>query len=218
MSRFPRALVQLLAFLPVVTIATAINHPHLVESRGSMSNLNATINSTNHDRANCCLTGPKQTAKICEIIDAKIPGRISFPGHALYNVSQLSYYADQERALEPSCIFRPANAAEVSQFVKLMNTDCGRGQGRKGRHARPQFAIRGGGHTLFGGAANIQGGITVDMRSMNSLVLSEDHTVTSIGSGGIWSDIYPQLVPHNLTVLGGRVPGVGVGGFLTGGT
>lgn len=38
-----------------------------------------------------------------------------------------------------------------------------------------------------------------------------------IGGGGIWSDIYPQLVPHNPTIMGSRVPGIGVGGFSTGG-
>ncbi|KAA6409649.1 MAG: FAD-binding domain-containing [Lasallia pustulata] len=49
------------------------------------------------------------------------------------------------------------------------------------------------------------------------MVLNEDQKVPFIGGGGIWSDIYPQLVPHNPTIMGSRVPGIGVGGFSTGG-
>ncbi|KAK2616399.1 hypothetical protein QQS21_000640 [Conoideocrella luteorostrata] len=142
----------------------------------------------------------------CKIIDAKIPGRISYPNSATYNSSASSYYSDQERELHPGCIFRPTTTSEVSQFVKLV-TSC----------EGAQFAVRGGGHTLWTGAANINGGITVDMRLMKSFALSPDKKIAHLGAGGIWNEIYPQLVPHKLTAMGGRVPGIGVGGFVTGG-
>jgi FAD binding domain len=159
--------------------------------------------------------GLKKPADICQRIDARIPGRISYPGDSVYSDSQSSYYTAQERDLSPGCIFRPQKTSEVSQFVKLIHADGGDGNAS---YSTPQFAIRGGGHTLFSGAANIAGGITIDMRAMDSLVLSEDRKMVSIGGGGIWSHIYPQLVPHNLTVLGGRIPGIAIGGFATGGT
>ncbi|CAN8104626.1 unnamed protein product [Discula destructiva] len=57
----------------------------------------------------------------------------------------------------------------------------------------------------------------MDLRALDSVVLSQDQRVASVGGGAIWSDIYPQLIPYNLTVMGGRVVGVGVGGYLTGG-
>ena len=41
-------------------------------------------------------------------------------------------------------------------------------------------------------------------------------TVT-IGTGLIWDDVYAALDPHNLTVVGGRESGIGVGGFVLGG-
>lgn len=71
---------------------------------------------------------------------------------------------------------------------------------------------------IWEGAANIQGGITVDMRAMNETVLNEGKTIVSLGPGGIWTDVYAFLDPHNLTVMGGRVNGIGVGGFSLGGT
>ena len=158
--------------------------------------------------------GLQQTTTICKFVDSRIPGRISYPGNSVYNDSQSSYYSGQERDLKPSCVFRPNNTSEVSQFVQSIIAD---GNNGNTSYSTPLFAIRGGGHTLFRGAANIDGGITVDLRSMNSVVLSKDQKVASIGGAAVWSDVYPQLVPHNLTVMGGRVPGIAIGGFSTGG-
>jgi len=143
----------------------------------------------------------------CEAVAAKLPGRISYPDSKTYNLSISSYYGGQERALQPSCVFRPTTTDEVSQFVKIMTSDT----------CQSKFAVRGGGHTFCAGAANIEPGITVDMRLMNHIELSKDKKVASIGGGTVWDDAYSQLAPHNLTVLGGRVPGIGVGGFATGG-
>lgn len=38
-----------------------------------------------------------------------------------------------------------------------------------------------------------------------------------VGAGLVWDDIYAALDPHNVTVVGGRVSGVGVAGFTLGG-
>ncbi|KAI1172034.1 oxidoreductase FAD-binding protein [Nemania sp. FL0916] len=154
--------------------------------------------------------GIRRDVTICQQIEFQLPGRVSYPGNTGYEETLSSYYSGQERDLQPACVFRPTATHDVSYFVKTITTS-------GGGKPSSQFAIRGGGHTLFRGAANINGGITVDMRSMNSLTLNKDQTVASVGGGGIWSDLYPQLVPHNLTVVGGRFPGIALGGFLTGG-
>jgi len=39
----------------------------------------------------------------------------------------------------------------------------------------------------------------------------------AIGTGLIFDDVYAALAPHNVSVLGGRVTGIGVGGFVLGG-
>lgn len=148
------------------------------------------------------------TQNCCQLVDSKIPGRVSYPGSTTYNSSIASYYADQERELSPSCIYRPTTTSDVQRFVQLVTG---------GNCTNNQFAVRGGGHTVWRGAANIQPGITVDMRVMNSLQLSADRKIASVGGGALWDHIYPQLAPYNLTVLGGRIPGIGVGGFATGG-
>lgn len=151
-------------------------------------------------------TASTSALQTCKTLDAKIPGRVSYPDSTTYNASISSYYSGQERDLNPGCIFRPTSTSEVVRFIKLVTSS-----------GSTQFAVRGGGHTLWPGAANVDGGITVDMRAMNSLELSDDHKIARLGAGAVFSDIYPQLVPYNLTVMGGRVPGIGAGGFVTGG-
>ncbi|KAH7350324.1 hypothetical protein BKA66DRAFT_516478 [Pyrenochaeta sp. MPI-SDFR-AT-0127] len=145
-------------------------------------------------------------ASICVQLDFELPGRIYLPGSEIYKESLGSYYTLNERELNPSCIFRPTSTLEVSKFVKIVTK------------AEIPFAVRTGGHTLFSGAANIDGGVTVDMRSLHGVKVNEERTVISIGGGAIWStDVYPELVKFDLIAAGARAPGVGIGGFVTGG-
>ena len=69
----------------------------------------------------------------------------------------------------------------------------------------------------WAGAANIEGGITIDLSAINQVSVSGDHTVTSVGGGARWQDVYLKLDAMNLAVSGGRVSEVGVGGLITGG-
>ena len=49
------------------------------------------------------------------------------------------------------------------------------------------------------------------------LTVSRDHTVMALGAGNIWVDVYNRIVPMGLTVIGGRVSNIGVGGLTLGG-
>lgn len=44
-----------------------------------------------------------------------------------------------------------------------------------------------------------------------------DAQAVEIGAGLIWDDVYASLAPFNVSVVGGRVTGVGVAGFILGG-
>lgn len=79
------------------------------------------------------------------------------------------------------------------------------------------FAIRGGGHTPFAGSANIARGVTIDLRALNKVTLSDDNSTTSVGGGAIWAEVYQKLDPLELAVGGGRANLVGAGGLTTGG-
>ena len=79
------------------------------------------------------------------------------------------------------------------------------------------FAVRGGGHTPFAGAANIENGVTIDFGSMNQVTVNQNQTITSIGAGARWGSVYSTLDAMNLAVSGGRVSDVGVAGLTLGG-
>lgn len=70
---------------------------------------------------------------------------------------------------------------------------------------------------MFAGASNADGGITIDLKHLNSLELSEDLSTARVGTANRWGEVYEVLEPLGLVVVGGRVSHVGVGGFTLGG-
>lgn len=73
-------------------------------------------------------------------------------------------------------------------------------------------------HTPFAGSANIQAGITIDLSLVNDIVVSEDQSRARVGVGNRWGAVNHVLDPLNLATATGRISGVGVGGFTSGGT
>ncbi len=69
----------------------------------------------------------------------------------------------------------------------------------------------------FSTAANVDGGVTIDLRSLNSINLSQGNSSVSVGPGATWDAVYSRLDPLGLSVVGGRAAGVGVGGLTLGG-
>lgn len=67
------------------------------------------------------------------------------------------------------------------------------------------------------GASNIQRGVTIDLRGLNNIELSENQSIVSLGVGASWGNVYSQLDHFNLSVTGGRAFGVGIGGLSIGG-
>ena len=69
----------------------------------------------------------------------------------------------------------------------------------------------------WAGAANIQDGVTIDLSEITQVEVSHDTTVTSVGGGARWEDVYYKLDTMGLAVVGGRVHDVGVAGLTLGG-
>lgn len=55
------------------------------------------------------------------------------------------------------------------------------------------------------------------MYRFNNVIFDPVSKTANIGMGLIWDDVYAALAPYNVSVLGARVSGVGVGGFILGG-
>ena len=66
------------------------------------------------------------------------------------------------------------------------------------------------------GAANINNGVLIDMSQFNQVVYDSVRSLATIGAGQQWENVYSQLDQFNVTVVGGRVLDVGVGGLILG--
>ncbi|KAJ7456914.1 hypothetical protein FB451DRAFT_1183448 [Mycena latifolia] len=145
-------------------------------------------------------------SRCCAILNTALPGKVFFPTSEEYKTQEASYYALAQSDLKPTCRVSPTNADNVSAIVRITGeNEC-------------EFAVRSGGHMNWGGASNIgPSGFTIDLRKLDTISLSRDKKVVSIGAGSTWKMVYHELEPHHLGTIGGRTSGVGVAGFLLGG-
>ncbi|KAK7521102.1 uncharacterized protein IWZ02DRAFT_277836 [Phyllosticta citriasiana] len=144
-------------------------------------------------------------AAACSVLAFLYGDSVAEPGSANYSSCQSGYWSVQQADVHPDCIFRPQDTRDVSRAILFS------------RLFRCPFAVKSGGHSAFAGSSNIQGGITLDLRELNQVQLSDDKSIVSVGTGNKWVDVYEALEPHGLAVIGGRVSAIGVGGLTLGG-
>ncbi|KAI8302852.1 Bifunctional solanapyrone synthase [Colletotrichum sp. SAR11_59] len=107
--------------------------------------------------------------------------------------------------LNPSCIFIPTSAHQVSTAINTIKSING------------SFAVRGGGHTAISGANSTDEDVLLVFSNMTELELSDQRSHVHLGPGLRWGEVYNALEPYDLTVAGGRVAPVGVPGLLLAG-
>ncbi|KAM0793814.1 hypothetical protein BDR22DRAFT_895877 [Usnea florida] len=151
----------------------------------------------------------------CRTLQLLLPGRVSSPGSYAYNASVESYWSQQEQQIAPSCVVHPQNEKDVAAAISILSKATAVTTALGIGHC--PFAIRSGGHTPFAGSANIDRGVTIDLRSMNTITVNPDQTMVSVGPGNRWIDVYSKVEPLGLAVSGGRVSDIGVAGLTTGG-
>ncbi|KAF2477622.1 putative oxidoreductase [Lindgomyces ingoldianus] len=162
---------------------------------------------------NAILAQLSNSGACCTALNYFLPGKVHFNNitDLGYQSSQLSLWSAQEQSLHPTCIVIPTSTQDVSTAVAILSVAYQ--TSLKGC----QFAVRSGGHTPQAGAANIDGGVTIDLQGMNQVAVSNDQRIVSIGPGNRWGNVYSSLDDLNLAMVGGRVTPVGVGGLMTGG-
>ncbi|KAM0251659.1 hypothetical protein ACHAQJ_008073, partial [Trichoderma viride] len=117
----------------------------------------------------------------------------------------------QQAQLRPAAVISPTCVEDVAQAVRHLAS----AEDEDGKPVR--FAIRSGGHAVDAGAANIDGGVTIDLSRLNAIQVSEDRKTVSVGPGAKWGQVYDKLDALGLSVAGSRASTVGVGGLTTGG-
>ncbi|KAL1613001.1 hypothetical protein SLS60_001232 [Paraconiothyrium brasiliense] len=79
------------------------------------------------------------------------------------------------------------------------------------------FAVKSGGHNPNQGFASIDGGPLIITRELNEVIYDAGKGVVRVGPGNDWQDVIGALDGTGVTVVGGRIGDVGVGGLVLGG-
>ncbi|KAF1959970.1 FAD-binding domain-containing protein [Byssothecium circinans] len=108
--------------------------------------------------------------------------------------------------LPAACFLRVQTPLDVAVALRLVTI------------LRSKFAVRGNGHNANPGFSSVDNsGVLIDTGAIDFITLSQDKSFVSLRPGASWDQVYEQLEQQELTVTGGRVKGVGVGGLILGG-
>lgn len=168
-----RSLCLLISSLPAFTsaIPQIPAPPFTPPALPSLSSILAYI--TAHPSSGACCAG------LTYVLGAD---KVVFPASVSYTGTLASYWTQQEAAVLPKCIVEPVDTTDVSKAVYVLSV-LGKQSGFK---HECRFAIKSGGHTPFAGAANQQGGVTIDLAKFTEVTVNADKTVTRIGPGNRW--------------------------------
>lgn len=142
----------------------------------------------------------------CNLLRRTFPQNETFTASSPYYEPLIDEAWSGNCRLNASCIVTPKSAQEVSLVIQILSV------------LDTKFSIRSGGHSSSPGFSSIgNNGVLVALERLNTLSISADRKTLTVGPGNRWEAVYQYLEQYNLTVLGGREPVVGVGGFVLGG-
>lgn len=78
------------------------------------------------------------------------------------------------------------------------------------------FGVRSGGHMPIPSAAMADNEVLIDMSRFTDIEYNKEHEKAVIGTGLRWQNVYDYLDQYGVTIVGGRVLDVGVGGLILG--
>ena len=84
------------------------------------------------------------------------------------------------------------------------------------KYIQMRSQVKGGGHATNPDFSSTSG-VQISMARFNTVTYNKDAQNADVGAGMIWDDVYAALEPFGVTVVGGRVTGIGVAGFTLGG-
>ncbi|KAI0852738.1 putative FAD-binding oxidoreductase [Daldinia vernicosa] len=134
----------------------------------------------------------ENTVAACQDLKATFKYFITTPDETEYSELRTENWS-QTAWRFPSCIFRPNRVEQLQEAVPLLV------------QSKVKFAIRSGGHSPDPQAANIDGGILIDLSGFNTVDYDASTNTVIVGSGLTWGDLYAQLDQFNVTVVGGRI-------------
>ncbi|KIW84349.1 hypothetical protein Z517_03599 [Fonsecaea pedrosoi CBS 271.37] len=118
---------------------------------------------------------------------------------------ELKYFTAQSAAQVPAVQVFPEDAKDIATILQTA------------RDQQIPFAVKAGGHGVYAGASSIQDGILIDLSRIDWVKVAPDRKSVFVGAGAKWGDVYGRLDALGVSVPGGRISTVGVGGLTLGG-
>ncbi|KAF8182931.1 FAD dependent oxidoreductase [Pholiota molesta] len=139
---------------------------------------------------------PKRSDLICSQIEHAISSAsdIYYLGDPLYEKGIFHYATSSTQ--NSKCVVEAGSPQDVGKLTP--------------------FAVKGGGHATNPGFSSTPG-VHISMYRFSEIQYNSTSNTADIGTGLICDDIYAALDPLGVTVLGGRVSGIGIAGFTLGG-
>ncbi|KAK2462602.1 hypothetical protein APHAL10511_005335 [Amanita phalloides] len=141
---------------------------------------------------------------VCQAISAAISSKsaVYYPGSTLYTKDV--YHYSNSSTQQSACTVEPGSAKDVGVILRLLGS------------TRTPFGVKSGGHAMNPGFSSSKG-VQIALYRFNEVDYDAKMQSVVIGAGLNFDDVYAALAPNNVSVAGGRVTGIGVGGFLLGG-
>ncbi|KAK6519206.1 hypothetical protein TWF281_003895 [Arthrobotrys megalospora] len=143
------------------------------------------------------------TIKACQELSKALPGRVSLPLSINYYREASEYWSTVLRDIKPACVVLPESALEVGNTVKILN-----------KYPDVKFTAKSGGHDPNPGHATVQDGVLISLGKISGTTYDRSRNLAYVKPGGEWNDVISTLNKDGVTVVGGRLGIVGIGGFL----
>lgn len=142
-------------------------------------------------------------ADICSTLH-KAGISVEYPLTHGYSSDLTKYWSAACSDLKPTCIAAPSSAAEMSQIITQLHD------------VETLFAVKSGGHMPNNGFASIQDGLLISTKNLDQVFYRPEDKTAVIGPGLAWEQAQKGLDGTGRAVVGGRLGGVGIGGYMLG--
>ncbi|KAH9025676.1 FAD-binding domain-containing protein [Lactarius deliciosus] len=133
----------------------------------------------------------------------------------LSNASQVFFPPSTEYLSDNEHVFVSSSEASACSVEPGSTQDLGLILQIVGRSRTP-FGVKSGGHSGNRGFSSTRG-VQISLARFNTFNVNTQARTVELGPSLLWDDVYERLDPYGVTVIGGRIPGVGVGGLILGG-